>query len=229
MDYVDLVPDVSFDGHTPKARVEFGTPFRRRRLQRFIAAVDDIIAAKGSARILDLGGTSAYWETVKQVWENRPVSFTLVNLAAEPVQHKSFVSLAGSACELPDFADNSFDIVHSNSVIEHVRRWEEMRAMASEVRRLAPRYFIQTPAYGFPIEPHFRTPFFHWLPEPLRIRLLMSRSLGFFPKARDTDEAMRFLEYAVMIDRRRFVALFPDAEIVPEKFMGLTKSFVAIR
>lgn len=220
----DLAP-----GAAPKADLAFGTPFRLRRLQRFIAMLDEIIAAKGHANIIDIGGTFSYWQTFQDAWIDRPVSFTLVNLQAEPAQHPKFTSIAGSACDLPQFADNAFDIVHSNSVLEHVGRWKEMRAMAAEVRRLAPRYFLQTPAYGFPIEPHFRTAFFHWIPEPLRIRLIMSRSFGFYPKAKTIDEAMACVEDAVIVDRLRFTALFPDAQIVPEKFMGLTKSFMAIR
>jgi hypothetical protein len=120
--------------------------------------------------------------------------------------------------------------VHSNSVIEHVGRWKQMRAMAAECARLAPRYYVQTPAFGFPVEPHFRTPFFHWLPMPWRIWLTMHVRLGFYPKAETIDDAMRFVEDAILVDAPRMRALFPaPARIVKERVLGLTKSFVAIR
>lgn len=205
------------------------TGFRRRRFSSFLGLVDAVIAEKGEAHVLDIGGTYSYWQGLAPLWGGQPLRFTLINLDPEPVSDVRFVARPGNACAMPDLADRSFDIVHSNSVIEHVGRWADMRAMAREVGRLAPRYFVQTPAFGFPVEPHFRAPFFHWVPEPWRIRLARTMPLGFYPRARDLDEAMRFVEDAALLDYRRMRELFPDAEIVKERFFGLTKSFIAIR
>lgn len=103
-------------------------------------------------------------------------------------------------------------------------------AMAKEVRRVAPAYFVQTPYYWFPIEPHTRTPFFHWLPDSLKFRLAMAKKLGpFWGKCESIDEAMRAVHSAILLDKRMFAALFPNAKIVHEKFMGLTKSLIAIK
>lgn len=203
--------------------------FRRRRLARFLTLVDGVLARQPTCRILDIGGTVAYWADLADLWRGRDIRFQLLNLASESVDDPRFTSIAGDARNLDAFADQSVDIIHSNSVIEHVGRWSDMKAMASEVHRVGRHYFVQTPAFGFPIEPHFRFPFFHWLPEAVRVRLVMSRACGYYPRARSVDEAMHYIEDATILDSRRFHRLFPEAEIVRERVGPLTKSFVAIR
>jgi 2-polyprenyl-3-methyl-5-hydroxy-6-metoxy-1,4-benzoquinol methylase len=74
---------------------------------------------------------------------------------------------------MPQFQNDEFDIVFSNSVIEHVGSYEEQNLMASEVRRVGKRYFIQTPNLFFPIEPHFLFPFFQFLPLDYRVTLII--------------------------------------------------------
>ncbi|NJK36721.1 MAG: class I SAM-dependent methyltransferase [Oscillatoriales cyanobacterium RM1_1_9] len=46
--------------------------------------------------------------------------------------------LEGDACEVLDFSDNSFDLVFSNSVIEHVGSLERQTVFAQNVQRLSP-------------------------------------------------------------------------------------------
>jgi hypothetical protein len=119
--------------------------------------------------------------------------------------------------------------VHSNSVIEHVGRWPDQRRMAREVRRLADRYFVQTPNFWFPIEPHFRLPFIHWLPEPWRVAIVMRHACGFYPRAKSCDEARDILDDARLLDAAAMAELFPDATIEREHFAGFTKSLIAVR
>jgi hypothetical protein len=140
-----------------------------------------------------------------------------------------FHSLTGDASDLGDLDDMSYDLVHSNSVIEHVGSWDRMMRMAANVRRLAPRYYVQTPNFWFPLEPHFRAPFFHWLPEQIRYRIYMHRSLGFRGRAPSVDAAMRSIQGACLIDQAQMRALFPDAQIKRERFCLMTKSWMAIR
>ena len=138
-------------------------------------------------------------------------------------------SLIGDARDLSLFADMSFNLVHSNSVIEHVGQWQDMKAMADEVRRLAPTYFVQTPYFWFPIDPHNATVFFHWLPESVRVSMLMRRPRWQWGQAPDVDTAMRQIQSVTLLDRRMFASLFPDATIHCERFFGLTKSLIAVR
>jgi hypothetical protein len=207
----------------------YGNRFRQRRLARFLSIVDEIVAAKGTCRILDVGGKHAYWQALEPLWGDRPCHITLVNLANEPVSDTRFSSVAGNACDLSQFSDRSFDLVHSNSVIEHVGRWQDQCRMAKEVRRLAARYFVQTPNYWFPVEPHFRFPFIHWLPEPWRVKIVMRRACGFYPRAQSSDEARRILDDARLLDFEAMAELFPDGAIERERFAGFTKSLIAIR
>lgn len=205
------------------------TRFRARRFALFMGLVEQVIAARGHCRVLDLGGHVQYWDDLAPLWRSQSLRLTLVNLSAEASTDPRIESLAGDACALPQFADNSFDIVHSNSVIEHVGGWSAMKAMAGEVRRLAPHYFVQTPNYWFPLEAHFRTPFFNWLPEPWRVSMLMRKGRGAFPKAETLDDAMRFVEDSRLLDARQMRALFPDAALQRERVFGFTKSLIAIR
>ena len=65
------------------------------------------------------------------------------------------------------FADGEFDLAYCSSVIEHIAP-EDRAAFARELRRVASGWFVQTPAFSFPIEPHALLPFAHWLPPRLR-------------------------------------------------------------
>jgi SAM-dependent methyltransferase len=65
------------------------------------------------------------------------------------------------------FADGAFDLAYCSSVIEHVAP-AHRAAFARELRRVARGWYVQTPAYSFPVEPHALLPFAHWLPHALR-------------------------------------------------------------
>jgi hypothetical protein len=153
--------------------------------------VDEIVAIRGNCRILDIGGWVDPWWFLEPLWRDRPLHITMVNLMPAPVPDGRFVSLIGDARDLGQFDDQGFDLVYSNSVIEHVGLWRDQCKMADEIRRLAPRYFVQTPNYWFPIEPHLRMPIIHWLPEPWRAAIISARSCGYFPRARSYDEARK--------------------------------------
>ena len=98
-----------------------------------------------------------------------------------------------------------------------------MTAMATEVYRLAPHYYVQTPNRGFPIEPHYRLPFVHWLSDPMRARVLAWR----YNKTRSEANAM--VRYTNMIDERQMQTLFPEATILKERCFGFAKSLMAVK
>src|SRR5437762_1893035 len=99
--------------------------FRERRFALFAKIVSEVLSKKRSCRILDLGGSAEYWSRYGKGMDWNRVSVCSVNLTAGPVAMPGFESVVGDARRLDQFADHSFDIVHSNSVIEHVGRSEE--------------------------------------------------------------------------------------------------------
>ena len=103
--------------------------------------------------ILDVGGTEAFWEQMGAADEPE-FRVVLVNLGATPVVRGHFASVVGDAADLAGIADHEFDVVFSNSVIEHLGDLPAQRRMASEVGRVGRRYFVQTPNRYFPIDPH---------------------------------------------------------------------------
>ncbi len=212
-----------------------GSRLRAKRAVHLKSLIERIAAAQGRCRIIDLGGHPVYWNIIgRDFLIEKRCQVTLYNASANelrqnPVADDALVTgLIGDACAV-HFADNDFDLVHSNSTIEHVGEWPRMLRFAQEVRRLAPAYFVQTPNFWFPIEPHFGAPFWAWLPEPVRVWLLLRRGWGYFPKAKSVPEAIAAVQEIHLLDRRAFAELFPDARIVDEKFAGMTKSLIAIR
>jgi hypothetical protein len=197
---------------------------RKRRKANIEDLINKVYAAKGSVSILDMGGRKSYWNIFgKGYLDAMNVNVTLVNLEFDGAAVAGrFMQFRGDACDLP-YRDNTFDIVHSNSVIEHVGEWPKRERFADEVRRLAPIYYVQTPYFWFPMEPHFLLPVFHWLPQGVRAKLLLS--LGRNP---DMGDAMRAIADE-LLDRRQMQFLFPDAQHSFEWFGPLPKSLIAIR
>lgn len=180
-------------------------------------------------RVLDVGGNQFFWEQRGLAGDER-FHFTTLDLGPQPAQrHENVVPVQGNACAMPQYDDNSFDLVFSNSVIEHVGSFEDQRAMAAEVRRLAPGYYVQTPNYWFPLEPHFLVPGWQWMPRPVRIAAIRRRKIGHIGPFSDADRAAAAVDEIRLLKRSEVQRLFPDAEVSSERIAGLTKSFVAIR
>lgn len=204
--------------------------FRLKRFERVLAVIERIRAVRGECRILDIGGTETYWNLVAKEIAKPGIAITLCNLSAPAVSNTGrFSAIAGDATDLSAHADMSFDFVHSNSVIEHVGGWVAMSKMAENVRRLAPSYYVQTPYFWFPIEPHFRSVGFHWLPEQMRYRRVMARANGFRDQQDTVAKAMAEVQSCVLLDKGQMRALFPDAKLEDERVFGLTKSLMAVR
>lgn len=205
---------------------------RTKRIQPLLELIQSIYAEKGKVSIIDIGGTVVYWNLVSQKYlEDFNVNITIVNLPNDsmPKDQGRFKFVGANACDLSQFESQSFDIAHSNSVIEHVGDWEQMVLFAKELKRVASYYYCQTPNYWFPIEPHCMTPFFHWLPKPTRIWLVLHFQLGHWQQAKSIHSSVSMVESVRLLNKKMFQALFDDASIKTERVFLLPKSFVAIR
>lgn len=196
---------------------------RRRRFAFFEALANEL---PFGARILDIGGTPAFWRDIALV-EERRVRVTLLNLESYAAAHPDVELIQGDARDMHCFRDQEFDAVFSNSVIEHVGSVADQQRMASEIRRVAPRYFVQTPNRYFPLEPHFLLPLFQFYPRTLQIALVRRFNLGWMPRRPEHDEAEREVAQIRLMSGAEMLALFPGATLYREQLCGLTKSLVA--
>jgi len=196
--------------------------FRRKRFAFFQSLLSHL---ERPVRILDVGGTETYWKMM-ELNTGDQVFISLLNLSQNEVSLPNVTSIAGDARAILA-KDASFDVVFSNSVIEHVGTYQDQIQMAKEVRRVGKRYFVQTPNKYFPLEPHFLFPLFQFLPINIRVLLLQNFRLGWFSKTPDKAKAREIVESIRLLDKREFISLFPNAELYEEKIFGMAKSFVA--
>jgi hypothetical protein len=190
--------------------------FRRRRFSgfdRFLSGIESII---------DFGGTPQIWLRLGRS------KVVLLNIDAQSVP-TGFVAMKGDA-RRTSFRDQSFDLAFSNSTIEHVGTWEDQQLFARELCRVGKRVYCQTPARTFFFEPHYFTPFVVWFGFLLRrywfVRYCTYYGIRWKPtpeQVKDFQSHLRLLNYAEMRQ------LFPGCSIRRERFLGMTKAYIAIR
>lgn len=195
---------------------------RSQRFSVFTSLVDEL---DKPLKIIDIGGTLSYWQ--QRGWDNKEgIHITIINLGAEELDEGNISIRNGNALDLSEYGNESFDVVYSNSVIEHVYTLENQLAMAIEVQRIAKSYWVQTPNFWFPIEPHFHIPGWQWLPNKVRVRLLQNFRCGWRGPIADRSKAQELVDEVRLMSKPELLNIFPDAKLWKEKFFGLTKSLV---
>jgi hypothetical protein len=191
-------------------------------------------------RILDVGGTDLNWRIIDQ-----PARVILLNTtipeegydpgllaeyadASTPARSVSVEYVLGDGKSVP-FADREFDICFSNSTIEHLFRLDEQRRFANEVRRVGRGVWVQTPARSFPFETHWLSPFVHWLPKSWQRRIGRNFTVWGWMLRPSTEGVAQLVDELRLLSYREMQELFPDCEIRRERFLGLTKSYIAVR
>jgi SAM-dependent methyltransferase len=197
------MPDVYSTARGPLARIASPLAARARaqRHTRFFA----LTRLQAGARVLDVGCGRIGLRALEP-----DLDITGVDLTERPEYPGPFVC-ADAAAGLP-FADDEFDLVYCSSVIEHVPQ-ARRAAFAAELRRVGRGWFVQTPAFSFPIEPHSLLPLAHWLPARLRKPYWRLGATGCW-------------EEISLLKRAEMQALFGPA--LPERWGPLVKSWVCV-
>lgn len=209
---------------------------RNRRDVKVRALIDHIHGQRNQVEIIDIGGTFEYWKRLGVDYlRSRKASVVVTNLHEYELTDAGADSdvlraTVANGCDLSAYGDHSFDLAHSNSVIEHVGPWSNMKAFAAEARRVGRAYYVQTPNFWCPIDPHYyRAPLIHWLPHPLRARVFNTFPVTHSGRIEGVGGAYEVIESTRLLDSRQLRHLFPDGEMSVEWAFGLPKSLITIR
>jgi hypothetical protein len=198
--------------------------FRAGRWQQFTLRFPDI----SDMTVIDLGGNVETW-TAAPVQPKQVVTLNLSGAqTASPVDWIEVRT--GDACD-PDAVVGEFDLVFSNSVMEHVGGHERRERFAETVSRLAPHHWIQTPNRWFPVEPHWVCPGFQFLPRSAQVWLSRYWPLGHFRCGSSTPYhvVLRDIMAIDLMTARELAYYFPESTILKERVAGLAKSIIAVR
>jgi hypothetical protein len=200
----------------------FGARYRARRWAWLNAAFPNL----RQMSVVDLGGTADAWLQAPV----RPARVHLLNLETPPADLPGWMdSDLADACELPgSVLKGPYDLVVSNSVLEHVGGHERRQRFADAVHRLADLHWVQTPYRYFPVEPHWLFPGFQFLPVAARTVVARHWPLVHTPPA-DRAAALRAALGVELVSRTELAFYFPGSEIRSERMAGLVKSLIAAK
>lgn len=189
--------------------------WRQRRMLAFL----ERMGPRSEAKVIDLGGTPDVWEMI-----DLDLDITLLN---QPDEWKNWSGsfkrrykfVEADACDAAGFANNDFDLVFSNSVVEHVGPPERQEAFARTVGRLAPSYWIQTPSVYFPIEAHCNLPFWWFYPPRLKQAWICRWQL------QGREFLWKQMTETQVLSLSQLKSLFPGALVYTEYVAGFPKSY----
>jgi hypothetical protein len=202
-----------------------GSLGERRREER-LRWLADTFPDLPQMSVVDLGGRVVTWKRAPV----RPKRVLVVNLEPPKTDVPEWVDFElGDACALPaHITRNQYDLVFSNSVIEHVGGHERRLRFAESVHQLANAYWVQTPYRYFPIEPHWIAPGMQFLPALARIGL--GRRWPFAYTVRmSREEVVKQVLWTELIDITQMRHYFPDSVLRKERVFGIPKSLIAYR
>lgn len=196
--------------------------WRERRWKRF----QELIQPAPADCLLDVGGYPSDWRGRGDLIGK--VDFiNLTESVFDETPHSPEMRCFKGDGRALAAGDLTYDIVYSNSVIEHVGDWEDQKAFAAEARRVGRRLWIQSPARACPVEPHYLGLFIHWFPPTWHVPLARWTSVVGLTGAADLQSIASTTR---LLTKKEYRILFPDCEIWTERlFWIFPKSYVAVR
>ena len=213
----------------------YSTSSRRKRAKLF----NNVFHITEETKILDLGGGNG-----KLIKSTVPFikNICIADINKDDLEKANQLGFKTLELDetgiIPCFV-NEYDIIFSNSVIEHVTvdkndiykyrtnksfrkaAFERQRLFADEIRKKCSKYFVETPYKYFLLESHSWLPgLIVFLPRSLQFKILNITN-KFWPKKTQPD--WHLLTVSDMKE------LFPDAKIIKERSFFFTKSLIAIK
>jgi len=192
-------------------------------MEKFIKEFD----VEENDTILDVGGTPYNWNIINVKNKNR-VTLLNLNIPKGIKDKNGFNFVVGDGRNIK-YEDNFFDIVFSNSLIEHLFNYDNQKIFAKEIGRVSKKLWVQTPNKYFFIEPHLLGIFIHWFSKKIQKKVIRYFTLWGLIVKPSKKRIEDFLNEVRLLSYKEFKDLFPDCKIYKEKFMGFSKSFIAIR
>lgn len=162
--------------------VRIATMQRRRIFDNFL----NLCSVYKDESVLDVGVTSdnSYSSSnYLEAWLENKSRITALGIDDASFLEELYPGLKyikADGLHLP-FVDQSFDIVHSSAVIEHVGSFANQVKFIKECARVSKKsFYLTTPNRFFPIEFHTSLPIVHWLPKRLFRDIMRFLGLDFF-------------------------------------------------
>jgi len=177
-------------------------------------------------KICDLGGSRHFWQESKL--DVDPAKVVILNISLDEVDaygdnsSQQIPTILYDGHTIP-FPDRSYDLLVCNSLLEHVAP-SDREGLCKEMRRVAKRIYLQTPAFEFPIEPHFVIPFVHWLPRQFG-RIVARMGLWNLLGRPSKPVFDSYFDDTQLLTQQEVSRLFPGVPVLAEKFVGLAKSY----
>jgi hypothetical protein len=208
--------------HLTDLAVRFGRRSRDEKWHRYCA----MFPPRRGERVLDVGVNARAIESLplsnfflrQYPYLDQLTGLGISDMSGLDELYPGATFVRGDGRRMP-FEDQTFDVVHSNAVVEHVGPSPDQERFIAECVRVGRAGFITTPNRWFPIEPHLREPFIHWMPRDGLLWLLRKRGrLG-------PDEEWR----TWLLSGRAFRRLFPsevETRFAAQRMAGIPATFI---